>query len=398
MGRILFAWELGGGYGHVHGFLPVALTLRERGHEVIFALRDVSNAGATLDSHGFTYLQAPLWLPKFTGTSEPASYAEILFAFGYLSAQGLQGMVGAWRHLFEILAPDLLVVDHSPTALLASRGLAMPCAMIGNGFCCPPATTPLPCIRPGTQVPQEQLTASEQTVLGVANRVLAHVGAAQLAALADLFHVDETFLCTWPELDQYAERVGGNYWGPQVSQTQGAAFAWPEGDGARIFAYLKPAYGRFEAVLQALCAVPARVVVHAPSMPAALLAKYQRPNVRYYREPVNMKQAADECDAAVCHGGSGATSSLLLDGRPMLLLPMHVEQYLFARRVVQLGAGIMAGAVAGTDYRGFIERLLADPDYAKCAQGFAQKHAGFDAGEQATRIAMRCEELMAMRR
>jgi UDP:flavonoid glycosyltransferase YjiC (YdhE family) len=111
-----------------------------------------------------------------------------------------------------------------------------------------------------------------------------------------------------------------------------------------------------------------------------------------------MKQAAAECDAALCHSGSGTASSLLLGGRPMLLLPMHVEQYLFARRVVGLGAGIMADGVAGTDYRGFIERLLGDPSYAKCAQRFAQAHAGFDAGEQAMRIATRCEELMAQAR
>jgi UDP:flavonoid glycosyltransferase YjiC (YdhE family) len=282
MSRILFAWELGGGYGHVQGFLPVALTLRERGHEVIFVLRDVSNAGAALDRRGFVYLQAPLWLPRFTGTSEPMSYAEILFAFGYLSEQGLQGIAGAWRHLFEMLSSDLLVIDHGPTALLASRGMAVPRAMIGNGFACPPAITPLPCIRPGQQVPQERLAASEQAVLEVANRVLAGSGAPPLATLADLFHVDENFLCTWPELDQYPERVGANYWGPQASQTQGAAFTWPEGDGARIFAYLKPAYPQFEAILQALCALPARVVVHAPGIPAGLLAKYQRPNVRYY--------------------------------------------------------------------------------------------------------------------
>ena len=44
MSGILCVWELGAGYGHLGRLLPVALQLRERGHEVVFALRDLTHA------------------------------------------------------------------------------------------------------------------------------------------------------------------------------------------------------------------------------------------------------------------------------------------------------------------------------------------------------------------
>ncbi|MEW5942910.1 MAG: nucleotide disphospho-sugar-binding domain-containing protein [Pseudomonadota bacterium] len=395
MSRILFAWELGGGYGHIAGFLPVALSLRECGHEVIFALKDVSHAAAILGAHRFPYVQAPIWLPKLVGVPEPVSYAEILFRFGYLSASGLTGLFEAWRRLFEWTKPGLMVADHSPTALLASRGMGMPRAMIGNGFFSPPRTNPLPSMRPMLKVPQARLADSERRVLEVANSVLAGARAPQLPMLADLFDVEENFLCTFPELDHYPGRGGGKYWGPRFSLEEGAAIVWPEGGGKKIFAYLKPGYLHFEKILQALADLPARTVIHAPSLPESLLSQYQRPHMKFYRQPVRMKQAAEECDLAVCHGGAGTVSAMLLAGRPILLLPMHLEQHLLACRAAELGAALMVDQDnADPNYAELLGRLLVDPAYSRQAQAFAEGHADFDQREQSERIARRCEELI----
>lgn len=395
MSRILFAWELGGGYGHIAGFLPVALGLRERGHEVIFALKDVSHAAAILGARRFPYVQAPIWLPKLVGVPEPVSYAEILFRFGYLSAGGLSGLFEAWRRLFEWTSPDLLMVDHSPTALLASRGMGMPRAMIGIGFFCPPHANPLPSMRPMLNVPQARLADSERRVLEVANSVLAGARAPQLPMLADLFDVEENLLCTFPELDHYPGRAGGKYWGPRFSLEEGAAVAWPEGDGKKIFAYLKPGYPHFEKILQALAALPARIVIHAPGLPESLASRYQQPHIKFHRQPVRMKQASEECDLALCHGGAGTVSAMLLAGRPLLLLPMQLEQHLMACRVVELGAALMADQDnANPNYTELIGRLLAEPAYSRQARAFAEKHGDFDQREQSKRIAKRCEEII----
>ena len=45
-----------------------------------------------------------------------------------------------------------------------------------------------------------------------ANAALTAFRAAPLAGLADLFEVDEDFLCTHREFDHYPQREGGRYW------------------------------------------------------------------------------------------------------------------------------------------------------------------------------------------
>lgn len=50
MSRILFAWELGGGYGHLGPFRPIAEALLAQGHELTLAVRDVERAHAVFGS------------------------------------------------------------------------------------------------------------------------------------------------------------------------------------------------------------------------------------------------------------------------------------------------------------------------------------------------------------
>ena len=83
MSRILYAWELGTGYGHLGSVLPLAVRLRARGHEVVFALRDLTHAERFLGRRGFPLLQAPVWLSERRGLDLPVSYAEMLANFGY---------------------------------------------------------------------------------------------------------------------------------------------------------------------------------------------------------------------------------------------------------------------------------------------------------------------------
>lgn len=128
MSRILCAWELGENYGHMCDFLPLALTLRERGHEIIFALKDLSRAQVILGSYGFPLLQAPVWLPALTGfpMTPPLNYAEILHRVGFLDERGLNGMVKTWLQLYELVQPELLIINSGPTALLAASDTEIP--------------------------------------------------------------------------------------------------------------------------------------------------------------------------------------------------------------------------------------------------------------------------------
>src|SRR2546426_56479 len=111
MSRILCVWELGTGYGHLGRLLPVALELRQRGHEVVFALRDLTHAEAFLGRRGFRLLQSPVWMGEGRGGDSPLNYAELLGNFGFLDEAGLTGMAKAWRELYSLTLADLLEVE-----------------------------------------------------------------------------------------------------------------------------------------------------------------------------------------------------------------------------------------------------------------------------------------------
>lgn len=396
MSRILFCWELGGGYGHIGGFLPIAIELRNRGHEVIFAIRELTHAENILGRHGFRYIQAPIWLAKLKSATPAVNYAEILFSEGWLSQQGLGAQVKAWLELIGLVAPDLLVIDHGPAVLLATRDRVVPRAMIGSGFFCPPRVSPLPSIRPEAKPTREHLLAAERKALTIANSVLGKLRLPMLQEFADLFDVDETFLSTFSELDHYPQRSQAQYYGPVMSLDEGDAFAWPVGDNPRIFAYIKPGHADFENILEALRNLPARVIVHAPGVSEIMAGKYQSPNLFLHRSPLSMSQATHECDVGICHAGMGTVSALLLAGRPILLLPTQQEQAIVSQSVVALGCGIMVSPAAkfGTaQYKKSIKQLL-DSRFTANAREFATRYAEYKHNANIAAIASRCEALL----
>jgi hypothetical protein len=76
-----------------------------------------------------------------------------------------------------MVRPDLVVFDHSPTALLASRGLPMRRALIGSGFCCPPDSVDGEAWGVLRETAAEKMGAdrvrgAEEEVLGRVNRIL----------------------------------------------------------------------------------------------------------------------------------------------------------------------------------------------------------------------------------
>jgi hypothetical protein len=134
--EVFYAWEIGEGLGHITSFLPLALELRQRGHDVITALRELPRA-ENIGRHGFAMLQAPLWQgTPLNPPRPPMSYAELLFFFGYLDASRSTAMIKAWTGLMSLIAPDLIIANHAPTALIAARVLGIPRARLARDLNC----------------------------------------------------------------------------------------------------------------------------------------------------------------------------------------------------------------------------------------------------------------------
>jgi UDP-N-acetylglucosamine:LPS N-acetylglucosamine transferase len=394
MASFLFAWELGGDYGHLSRLLPVARELEARGHNCLFVVRDLLGAEAILTPHQMKAFQAPLWLGQVTKLPDPISYPEMLMRFGFLNARALTGICRAWRNLLEVLRPDVLILDHAPTALLATRALALPKLNFGDGFCIPPRVRPLPHFRWWQRENMVRLADSEQHALAVANEVLLTLDAPPMGCLADLLDCADTLLCTFAELDHYPGRGSQDYIGPIFALGQGAEVAWPRTDGPKIFAYLKPGYSGLENILATLKASSASVLAHVPGAARKTLLQHSSSSMTFSTTPLDMGQIGASCDLALCHGGGGTTAALLLAGKPMMLFPMHMEQTMTARRLVAMGAAASVLPDGTGQLPRLLKKTMADPALLKAAQGFASAHAGYDQHASIRLAADRCEALL----
>lgn len=395
MSKIVYAWELGGGYGHIDAFLPIAKLLQARGHEVIWIVKDLHHVPDLLGSGQFSYFQAPIQWPFAQSSSAAINYAGILRNNGFNDKNTLLARAQAWKTLFSLMNPDLILFDHAPTALLAAHSLRNPRATFGSGFCSPPKISPMPSIRPWLKTPEKDLQNTELEVIATANSVLTRIGGKPLNILADLFDVAEDFLCTYQELDHYSNRDNGHYWGYCLNTADGIEPIWPSVGKKRIFAYLNKEYPGLESLLRQLGGSSWSVLVHIAGIAPALIQKFSTANLHISPQRVNLHHLRDQCDLTICHAGSGTTANMLLQGLPLLTIPMQIEQWLIGRNVQNMGAGLSISAdIKKPNFLAAIKELLAKECYNLAAKQFSDKYRTLVPLDQQKRIADRCDDLL----
>jgi hypothetical protein len=396
MARILFAWELGAGLGHLAQIAPLAEELTLRGHTVFAALRDLSRAMLVFKPGTAFFLQAPhrVRYTPATAIESPRTFPHILYNNGFGEPAELATMTEAWTHLFRIAAPDAIVFDHSPSALLAARSVPVKKVLLGSGFCSPLDTYPMPDLWPSSSSNSGQLFAAEDRVLSSINDLLLFWKLGKLDRVSQLYaQVDANILTTYPELDHYPGRKNGTYYG-DYSAISGRQPRWPPAKGKRIFAYLKRSAG-LNRLLGWLSTSGHSVIVFGDAIPMEMVRPCATSTLVFETEPLDMKLIAKECDLAVLNGTHATTVALLKEGKPALHLPLVLEQWIMAKLITHLGAGIDAPA----DKPDFaIERLRAlidaDPQMAG-AKAFAAKYAGEQRESQVRRICDTLEVILS---
>ena len=374
---ILYAWEFGANLGHVGRFLPVAECLRGHGAEVCWAVAEPERVAQLQPEAGFEWRQAPLLAPP-QQARRPVNYADILLGFGYDDPRRLHDAVSAWRELMRQKGTRLLLADHAPTALLAARTMDLPAMLFGGGFFVPPQQDPTPNMRPWLPLPAAELRALDARALASINEVLSHHGRAPLSRLAALFQVAEDALLTFPELDHYAQRGPARYWG-LLQASVGGDCPWPGAGGPKVFAYLRPETANLEFILSLLQGTQASVVVYAPGLDSAVVARHAASHIAFVDRPVNLVAAAAQAHAAITYASPATTVAFLLAGKPVLMLPGHLEQFLFSLRVAELGAGLLQNPEEpGDALPDLLHRVLNDSRLRANAEAFGRKYAGFD--------------------
>ena len=391
MARIVMCWELGGDLGHIARMKPLAETLHARGHRVSFIVRETIGAERLLDPAKFAWLQAPIQTEAVRPGKVPTlNFSQVLYNVGFHDPRALLGRLRAWRNLFDALEADLLVFDHSPTALLAARGHRAKRILLGTGFGVPPIAYPLPPFLPDTD--EAALKADEDSMSACINEALAASGAPGLGHVADLYAADAKMLFTLKELDHYPGRQDGEYWGPTVQDT-GLAPEWPATAGKRVFAYLKP-FKTLPALLGTLKQSGLPTLVYLKEAGAEVVKEYGSDMLRFTPKPVDLRRAVRDSSVVICHSGHGTVSAALLAGKPLLVLPLNIEQRMLAARVVASGAGLAAPALAPQGMQQKFQRLLAEPAFTAAAGTFAERYRGLDVETAPARFAALAERLL----
>lgn len=376
--RILFTWELGANSGHWAHIQPIAERLVESGHDVSVALRHIDAIrNGWKPKLPIDVFQSPLLsTPPLERIAEVRSYAHILNNVGYCNASRLEVGVKAWRDLFELAKPDAIVFDHSPTALLAARQLDCQHIVIGDGFCIPPNTHPLPDLQPWLPPDTEKLGRDEAHVLGTVNDVLTRTGNDPLNQLSNLHsEAHKSFLLTLPELDHYGPRSDHQYWGVW-SPTGLLRTQWTNGSFKKIFVYSRPFPGIGQ-LLQALSKIKAEIIAYIPNVDARLAQAHATPLFRFQDEPIELELIAGDCNLAILNGNVNTAMNFLLAGVPGLHIPIYLEQALGTFRLTQANLGVSCPAAQLNEFDRILENTLDDKQLIESARQFSARYAAF---------------------
>ncbi|NYT41976.1 hypothetical protein HZY97_14495 [Sphingomonas sp. R-74633] len=340
--RLLAAWELGLGYGHVATLAPVCRALRGHGHRLTLAARTPATA-RLLEHDSF---DAIVRSPRYTGrvpAGETLTYGQVIAAGGLVDTAQTIALIGQWLRLFERIGPDALIAEHAPMSLLAAHVAGLPAVRLGSGFVAPSARSAGASLLPWAAHSEAALAAAQRPADRIVREVCRHYGVPLLGGLSELLMQAPLHSLAWAELDHYGPGASGFYYGPLVGIAADARPEWPKGDGPRALVYLPFDRPGSLVVARALAALRWPVLWHSASAPAIELPA----TIRYSPEPIDLGTTGREAAIYVGRGGYGGSAAMLGTGVPQLLLPDTLESLLLTYRLSLAGVAHSQAASAG---------------------------------------------------
>ncbi|WP_160168584.1 glycosyltransferase [Catenovulum agarivorans] len=395
MKHIVFCWEFGEGYGHISGFIPIAKHLQTMGIKVSWIIRHLDFAHLikkNFDENTLIF-QSPCTRNTNSNRSATLSYSHIISHLGYNNPQLLTNLLGTWRTLLQTLSVDLIVADHSPSAVLAAKTLNIKSCMIGTGFFSPPRQLILPQFDIFPPQSSNTLQKIDDGVLATINSSITKFNQAELASVSEIFTVEEDFLCTFPELDHYSNRDSDNYWGARYATNLGQSHQFKT-DKYKVFVYLHSRTKNYQQLLEALNQLPIEGLIHIPKLDVSQLKK-QYTNLDFSDQPIKLSAIENQVDLIICNAGHGTVAAALLSGIRLLVIPNQLEQRILAKKLTEQGlsAALVPESNLGTIHKA-LNFMIADSSIKANAANFKNRYLGFNSELHAEEIAKRCAEIV----
>ena len=327
--KIVFVSEMGEGLGHVSRLLIIAENLRKQGYQCIFLVSDLRLAGAKAQQSGFDVIAAPnVRLSPLRQGEQTKSIADILMRKGYADDARLENALGAWKSILKFIDPDLVVLDYAPTARLAA-GEQFKTIVIGTGFTIPASVSgQIAKYRKGKPL------IPEVEILNTIARVQKNAGGWIPRQLIELLRGDRVFLTVLPEMDCFSchrkEKLINPLVFPETPVT-----TEPVKD---IFCYLNGHNPKISNLLKSLQSLGLKGGAYLKNIDPEKAKSLTTENFLVFSEAQDINSIARSTKFIVHHGGIGLSQHALGLGRPQILLPNHMEQYMNAANLMRLGS------------------------------------------------------------
>jgi UDP:flavonoid glycosyltransferase YjiC (YdhE family) len=166
---------------------------------------------------------------------------------------------------------------------------------------------------------------------------------------------------------------------------------WPSGNGPRIFAYLQS-----DPTSLPLIAALGRLGYPTIARIAGIRSSHELQSfksIKIISEAIDVTHIAAHCDLAVLSGGHGTLAAILLAGKPVVIVPIQLEQLLLAKRCEESGFGIGSPSVDVRYFTNAVAKITTDSSYRTRARAFADRYRSFGPARQLQLLSDRIEDL-----
>lgn len=363
------------GMGRVNRCLPIALKLREMGHEVAFTIW--GNAGVAMEQMGFTYIPIPV-IPAPKGQVFHPNFKDMnhfLSMMGYSDPVYMRNELEARLRVTIGFKPDLVISDSSVPAAFIACKLDIPLVSINQSSTLPgglPFTT------------NYGLYGDIPDVTNVLNGALVEYGLPETDNLLTFLAGNLALLPSIPDFDPV--QIGKlpvpiEYIGPVVwrdTNETGMPANWlKKSDNdrrPRVFVYtsrlvewgVESGGHIFREAVRALGNTSTELLIATGFNPLEGDSVEVPPNV-HFTSYVSGVMAAEHSDVMIHHGGHGSCMTTILTGTPSLVIPTWAEREFNAKQLQDVGGGrvMSPDEVTGSALAETVNAMMTNGDMDK---------------------------------